>query len=57
MRPVATTLDGADGGGLGHVGVWGCHGDWGAARLYKPNSVQQTGEILEFVYEGKLLIK
>mgnify|MGYP003440961273 FL=1 len=29
----------------------------GTARLYKPNSVQQTGEILEFVYEGKLLIK
>ena len=29
----------------------------GSARLYKPNSVQQTGEILEFVYEGKLLIK
>lgn len=29
----------------------------GTAHLYKPNSVQQTGEILEFVYEGKLLIK
>ena len=29
----------------------------GTARLYKPNSVQQTGETLEFVYEGKLLIK
>lgn len=29
----------------------------GNARLYKPNSVQQTGEILEFVYEGNLLIK
>lgn len=29
----------------------------GTARLYKPNSVQQSGEILEFVYEGKLLIK
>lgn len=28
----------------------------GTARLYKPNSVQQTGETLEFVYEGKLLI-
>lgn len=29
----------------------------GTARLYKPNSVQQTDEILEFDYEGKLLIK
>lgn len=22
------------GEGLGHVGVWGCHGDWGTASIY-----------------------
>ena len=27
---------------------------WGSAQLYKPDSIQKSGEIVDFSYEGKL---
>ena len=29
---------------------------WGSAQLYKPDSIQKSGEIVDFSYEGKPLI-
>ena len=30
---------------------------WGSAQLYKPDSIQKSGEIVDFSYEGKLTKK
>jgi hypothetical protein len=30
---------------------------WGLAQLYKPDSIQNSGEIVDFSYEGKLTKK
>lgn len=30
---------------------------WGSAQLYKPDSIQKSGEIVNFSYEGKLTKK
>ena len=30
---------------------------WGLAQLYKPDSIQKSGEIIDFSYEGKLFFE
>ena len=30
---------------------------WGSAQLYKPDSIQKSGEIVDYSYEGKLTKK